>query len=105
MNDGLGNLAARDIDQLAAIVKNPLERIQGAPARIRAPAPKLAGQGMLSDIIAVARRQPGSSQTAATRSLAENTRPAGQAHSARTETVRTAAGICASPSSKADHIA
>ena len=78
--NGLGNLAARDIDQLAAIVKNPLERIQGAPARIRAPAPKLAGQGVLSDIIAVARRQPRSSQTAATHSLAENTRPAGQAH-------------------------
>jgi len=38
MNDGLGNLAARDIDQLAAIVTNPLERIQGAPARIPAPA-------------------------------------------------------------------
>jgi putative transposase len=34
MKNGLGNLAARDIGQLAAIVKNRLERIQDSPARI-----------------------------------------------------------------------
>ncbi len=34
MQNGLGNLAARDIDQLAAIVKNRLKRIQHSPALI-----------------------------------------------------------------------
>jgi len=34
MNNGLGNPAARDIDQLAINVKNRLKRIQHAPARI-----------------------------------------------------------------------
>ena len=36
MNNGLGNLAARDVDQLAAIVKNRLKRIQYRPALIDA---------------------------------------------------------------------
>ena len=31
MKNGLGNLAARDVDQLAAIVKNRLKRIQYRP--------------------------------------------------------------------------
>ena len=34
MKNGLGNLAARDVDQLAAIVKNRLKRIQYRPAVI-----------------------------------------------------------------------
>ena len=34
MKNGLGNLAARDLDQLAAIVKNRLKRIQYRPALI-----------------------------------------------------------------------
>ena len=34
MKNGLGNLAARDVDQLAAIVKNRLKRIQNRPALI-----------------------------------------------------------------------
>ena len=34
MKYGLGNLAARDVDQLAAIVKNRLKRIQYRPALI-----------------------------------------------------------------------
>ncbi|TVY99136.1 hypothetical protein EAS64_41960 [Trebonia kvetii] len=34
MKSGLGNLAARDADQLAAIVKNRLKRIQYRPALI-----------------------------------------------------------------------
>ena len=34
MKNGLGNLAARDADQLAAIVKNRLKRIQYRPALI-----------------------------------------------------------------------
>ena len=34
MKNGLGNLAARDVDQLAAIVKNRLKRIQYRPALI-----------------------------------------------------------------------
>ncbi len=36
MKNGLGNLAARDVDQLAAIVKNRLKRIQYRPALIDA---------------------------------------------------------------------
>ena len=34
MKNGLGNLAARDADKLAAIVKNRLKRIQYRPALI-----------------------------------------------------------------------
>ena len=34
MKNGLGNLAARDVDQLAAIMKNRLKRIQYRPALI-----------------------------------------------------------------------
>ena len=34
MKNGLGNLAARDVDQLAAIIRNCLERIQYRPALI-----------------------------------------------------------------------
>ena len=34
MKNSLGNLAARDVDQLAAIVKNRLKRIQYRPALI-----------------------------------------------------------------------
>jgi hypothetical protein len=34
MKNGLGNLAARDVDQLAAIIKNRLKRIQYQPALI-----------------------------------------------------------------------
>ena len=34
MKNGLGNLAVRDVDQLAAIVKNRLKRIQYRPALI-----------------------------------------------------------------------
>ncbi len=34
MKNGLGNLAARNVDQLAAIVKNRLEKIQYRPALI-----------------------------------------------------------------------
>ena len=34
MKNGLGNLAARDVDQLAAVVKNRLKRIQYRPALI-----------------------------------------------------------------------
>jgi len=34
MKNGLGNLAARNVDQLAAIVKNRLKRIQYRPALI-----------------------------------------------------------------------
>jgi transposase len=34
MKNGLGNLAARDVDQLAAIIKNRLKRIQYRPALI-----------------------------------------------------------------------
>lgn len=34
MKNGLSNLAARDVDQLAAIVKNRLKRIQYRPALI-----------------------------------------------------------------------
>jgi hypothetical protein len=34
MKNGLGNLVARDVDQLAAIVKNRLKRIQYRPALI-----------------------------------------------------------------------
>ena len=34
MKNGLGNLSARDVDQLAAIVKNRLKRIQYRPALI-----------------------------------------------------------------------
>ena len=34
MKNGLGNLAARDVDQLAAIVRNRLRRIQYRPALI-----------------------------------------------------------------------
>ena len=36
MKNGLGNLAARDVDQLAAIMKNRLKRIQYRPALIEA---------------------------------------------------------------------
>ena len=36
MKNGLGNLAARDVDQLAAIVRNRLKRIQYRPALIEA---------------------------------------------------------------------
>ena len=32
MKNGLGNLAARDVDQLAAIIKNRLKTIQYRPA-------------------------------------------------------------------------
>jgi putative transposase len=32
MKNGLGNLAVRDVDQLAAVVKNRLKRIQYRPA-------------------------------------------------------------------------
>jgi transposase len=34
MKNGLGNLAARDVDQLAAIMKSRLKRIQYRPALI-----------------------------------------------------------------------
>jgi transposase len=34
MKNGLGNLMARDVDQLAAIIKNRLKRIQYRPALI-----------------------------------------------------------------------
>ena len=34
MKKGLGNLAVRDVDQLAAIMKNRLKRIQYRPALI-----------------------------------------------------------------------
>lgn len=34
MKSGLGNLMARDVDQLAAIIKNRLKRIQYRPALI-----------------------------------------------------------------------
>jgi hypothetical protein len=34
MKNGLGNLAAADLDQLAAIIKNRLKRIQYRPALI-----------------------------------------------------------------------
>ena len=34
MKNGLGNLAARNVDELAAIVKNRLKRIQYRPALI-----------------------------------------------------------------------
>ena len=34
MKNGLGNLAVRDVDQLAAIIKNRLKRIQYRPALI-----------------------------------------------------------------------
>ncbi len=34
MKNGLGNLAARDVDQLAAIIRNRLKRIQYQPALI-----------------------------------------------------------------------
>jgi hypothetical protein len=34
MKNGLGNLMARDVDQLAAIIKNRLKRIQYRPAVI-----------------------------------------------------------------------
>jgi hypothetical protein len=34
MKNSLGNLVARDVDQLAAIVKNRLKRIQYRPALI-----------------------------------------------------------------------
>jgi len=34
MKNGLGNLAARDVDQLAAVIKNRLKRIQYRPALI-----------------------------------------------------------------------
>ena len=36
MKNGLGNLAVRDVDQLAAIIKNRLKRIQYRPALIEA---------------------------------------------------------------------
>jgi transposase len=36
MKNGLGNLAARDVDQLAAVMKNRLKRIQYRPALIEA---------------------------------------------------------------------
>ena len=36
MKNGLGNLAVRDVDQLAAIMKNRLKRIQYRPALIDA---------------------------------------------------------------------
>jgi len=36
MKNGLGNLAARDVDQLAVIMKNRLKRIQYRPALIEA---------------------------------------------------------------------
>ena len=36
MKNGLGNLAVRDVDQLAAIMKNRLKRIQYRPAFIEA---------------------------------------------------------------------
>jgi DDE superfamily endonuclease len=36
MKNGLGNLAARDVDQLAAIIRNRLRRIQYRPALIEA---------------------------------------------------------------------
>ena len=38
--NGLGNLAARDVDQLAAIVKNRLKRIQYRPALIDGSSPR-----------------------------------------------------------------
>jgi len=34
MKNGLGNLAARNVDHLAAVVKNRLKRIQYRPALI-----------------------------------------------------------------------
>lgn len=34
MNNGLGNLAVRDVDQLAVVVRNRLKRIQCRPALI-----------------------------------------------------------------------
>ena len=36
MKNGLGNLAARDVDQLAVIIRNRLKRIQSRPALIEA---------------------------------------------------------------------
>ena len=36
MKNGLGNLAVRDVDQLAAVVRNRLKRIQYRPALIEA---------------------------------------------------------------------
>ena len=36
MKNGLGNLAAADVDQLAAIIRNRLKRIQNRPALIEA---------------------------------------------------------------------
>jgi hypothetical protein len=36
MKNGLGNLAVRDLDQLAAIMKRRLKRIQYRPALIEA---------------------------------------------------------------------
>ena len=36
MKNGLGNLSATDVDQLAAIIKNRLKRIQYRPALIAA---------------------------------------------------------------------
>jgi putative transposase len=34
MKNGLGNLAVRNVDQLAAVIKNRLKRIQYRPALI-----------------------------------------------------------------------
>ena len=34
MKNGLGNLAVRDVDQLAAVIKNRLKRIQYRPQLI-----------------------------------------------------------------------
>jgi len=39
MKNGLGNLAARDVDQLAVIIKNRLKRIQYQPALTLGPQP------------------------------------------------------------------
>jgi hypothetical protein len=36
MKNGLGNLAARDVDQLAVVIKHELKRIQYRPALIEA---------------------------------------------------------------------
>ena len=55
MKNGLGNLAARDVGQLAVIIKNRLKRIQYQPALIEA---FLAQTGLTSDPRRRGRRRP-----------------------------------------------
>lgn len=48
MNNGLGNLAVRDVDQLATVMKSRLKRIRYQPALIEGSSPRPASPSNFS---------------------------------------------------------